>query len=329
MALPSPQRRESARLRRLGQLLEVARVEEHQPECELARLSDAEGDARRVLDRDLDRPAVRAHVQRSTPKATACPSPDSPRASRAPPAAARRRGRAARARPPRWARSPPAAAGEQAEDSAHRIPATLAAALDLYEHQGKELFARSASPSPRARRVDARGGPAGGGGDRRPGRRQGAGADGRPRQGRRDQARRRPRGRGGEGAADPRARHPRPRRARLWVEQRVRDREGVLPLDHLRPRREAPLFMFTTKGGDRHRGGRGGRTRRARPAARRSARGLPALAGARARLRRGRRGPGRAEADRRDRREALRDLRRAPTRCSARSTRSSSRPTAR
>ena len=45
-------------------------------------------------------------------------------------------------------------------------------------------------------------------------------------------------------------------------------------------------------------------------AARRPARGLPAVAGAAARLRRRRRGPGRAEADRRDRREALRRLRR-------------------
>ena len=41
----------------------------------------------------------------------------------------------------------------------------------------------------------------------------------------------------------------------------------------------------------------------------------------RPRLRRRRRGPGRAEADRGDRRQALRRLRRRPTRCSARSTR--------
>ena len=42
----------------------------------------------------------------------------------------------------------------------------------------------------------------------------------------------------GEGPRDPRARHQRPRRPQALDRARLRDREGVLPLDHVRPRRE-------------------------------------------------------------------------------------------
>ena len=44
---------------------------------------------------------------------------------------------------------------------------------------------------------------------------------------------------GGEARGDPRARHPRPRRAPALDRAGLRDREGVLPLGHVRPRREA------------------------------------------------------------------------------------------
>ena len=40
-------------------------------------------------------------------------------------------------------------------------------------------------------------------------------------------------------ARDPRARHPRPRRPQALDRAGLRDREGVLPLGHVRPRREA------------------------------------------------------------------------------------------
>ena len=109
---------------------------------------------------------------------------------------------------------------------------------------------------------------------------------------------------------DSRPRHPRPRRPQALDRVRLGDREGVLPLGHLRPRREAAAVHVHDAGRRGHRGGRGVEPGGARPAARRSVRGLPALAGAAADLRRRRRGSGGAEADRGDRREALRGVRR-------------------
>ena len=189
--------------------------------------------------------------------------------------------------------------------------ARLAAALDLYEYQGKQLFKRFGIPvsegKPAKTPEEARAAAEELGG---PGRRQGAGADRRSRQGGRDQARRRPGRRGGEGEADPRPRHPRPRRPHALDRERLRHREGVLPLDHVRPRRQEAALHVHDAGRDGHRGGRREDAGCARPPARRSARGLPALAGSAADLRRRGRGSERAEADRRDRREALRGVRR-------------------
>ena len=86
--------------------------------------------------------------------------------------------------------------------------------------------------------------------------------------------------RAAQGRADPRSRHPRPRRAQALDRARVRHREGVLPLAHVRPRREAAALHVHDGGRHRHRGGRRSRARGARAPARRPARGLPALAGA-------------------------------------------------
>ena len=173
----------------------------------------------------------------------------------------------------------------------------------------------------RAARRDARGGTRGGRGARRPRRRQGPGPDRRPRQGRRRQARHRSGGRRGEGPRHPRARHPRPRRPAGLDRDGLRHREGVLPLGHVRPGREAAALHVHDAGRRRDRAGRRGEPGGARPAAHRSARGLPAVGRAPARLRGRCRGPVRAEADRRDHRPAVRGLRPSSTRCSARSTR--------
>ena len=107
----------------------------------------------------------------------------------------------------------------------------------------------------------------------------------------------------------------------LWIEQASDiEKEYYLSITFDRGVKK-PLFMFTTQGGMDIEEVAEKTPGRARPPARRPARGLPALAGAPADLRRRRRGPERAEADRGDRREALRRVRRLPTRCSARSTR--------
>ena len=114
-------------------------------------------------------------------------------------------------------------------------------------------------------------------GDRRPRRRQGAGADRRPRQGRRRQARGQRRRCGAEGEGHPRPRHPRPRRPPSLDREGVRHREGVLPLDHLRPRREEAAVHVHDAGRRRDRAGRRGEPGGARPVARRPVRGLPAV----------------------------------------------------
>ena len=183
--------------------------------------------------------------------------------------------------------------------------------MDLYEYQGKELFRRFGIPVSDGRLAET---PGGGArcrrGARRPGRRQGAGADRRPRQGGRDQARRRPRrGRGARGR-DPRARHPRPRRPQALGREGLGHREGVLPLGHVRPRREAGAVHVHEGGRRRHRGGRRGAARGARAPARRPARRLPAFPRPPPPARRRDRRPGRGEADRDDRRAPVRRLRR-------------------
>ena len=163
--------------------------------------------------------------------------------------------------------------------------------MDLYEYQGKQLFARFGIPVSEGRlATDAGRGAGGRGGDRRPGRRQGAGADRRARQGRRDQARREPRRRGREGRG----------RSSGWTSaatscagsgsRRASDieREYYLSLTFDRGAKQ-PLFMFTTEGGVEIEEVAANEPRRARPAARRPARGLPAVAGAAADLRRRRR----------------------------------------
>ena len=58
---------------------------------------------------------------------------------------------------------------------------------------------------------------------------------------------------------DPRPRHPRPRRPPALDRAGVGHREGVLPLDHVRPRREEAAAHAHDRGRRRHRGGRGER----------------------------------------------------------------------
>ena len=172
------------------------------------------------------------------------------------------------------------------------------------------LPARRHSGLRRAPRQDTGRGARCGGGARRPRRRQGAGTDGRPRQGRRRQARRRSRRRGGEGTRHPRARHQRTRRSHALDRAGLGHRARVLPLHHLRPWREEAALHVHDAGRRRDRAGRGGEPGRARPAPRRPAGRFPALGCAAPGLRRRRRGSLRAEADRRDRREALPGVRR-------------------
>ena len=111
-------------------------------------------------------------------------------------------------------------------------------------------------------------------------------------------------------ARDPRARHPRARRAHGLGRARGGDREGVLPLGHVRPWRARAAADVHDARRRRHRAGRGRDARGARARARRPARGLPAVARAAADLRRGHRRRGGAAADRDDRRAALPLLRR-------------------
>ena len=108
---------------------------------------------------------------------------------------------------------------------------------------------------------------------------------------------------------------------KLWIES-ASDiaKEYYLSLTFDRGAKQ-PLFMFTTEGGDRHRGGRRDHPGEARPPARRPVRGLPAVAGAaaastapasRTRASRSRSSRSSGSSTRRSSR---------PTRCSARSTR--------
>ena len=108
---------------------------------------------------------------------------------------------------------------------------------------------------------------------------------------------------------------------RLWIERASDiEREYYLSLTFDRGAKQ-PLFMFTTEGGVEIEQVAEENPDALVQAARRPAGGLPAVAGAAPDLRRRRHRPVRAEADRGDHREALRDVRRRPTRCSARSTR--------
>ena len=230
--------------------------------------------------------ALRARRRRSAPPV--------PRRRRARPRARRRRSRRGR-RPGPQSECRAAAHRENARTrgcgtarSAPEASSTLARALDLYEYQGKELFARVRDPRVRgAARHDPGRGARGRRGARRPGRRQGAGPHGRARKGRRDQARRarptRPRRMRDD---DPRPGHPRPRRPQGLDRAGVGHRARVLPLDHVRPRREEAALHVHDRGRRGHRGGRRDEAGGARPAPRRPARGLPAVAGAPARLRR-------------------------------------------
>ena len=187
--------------------------------------------------------------------------------------------------------------------------------------RGRSSSAATGSPCPRGGSRRPGRGACGRGGARGPGRRQGAGAHRRTREGGRDQAREhRRRGRGAR-EGDPRHGHPRSRRDEGLDRARVGHRARVLPLTHVRPEREEAALHVHDAGRDGHRGGRRDEPGRARATPRRPARGLSPLACAQARLRRRRRGSGRAEADRGDRVEALRGLRRQRRRCSARSTR--------
>ena len=194
--------------------------------------------------------------------------------------------------------------------------------MDLYEYQGKELFRRVGIPVSDGRLAvspeEARAAASSLGGA---GRRQGAGADRRPRQGRRREARRRSRRRRAEGARHPRPRHQRPHRPQALDREGVRHREGVLPLDHVRPRREEAALHVHDAGRRRDRAGRRGESRRARAAARRPVGGLPALGRAAADLRRAasRIRASRSRSPRSSRSSIARSS--SSTRCSARSTR--------
>ena len=192
-----------------------------------------------------------------------------------------------------------------------RCSARLACGLDLYEYQGKELFAGSGSrfrgrlaTTPAEARAAA--GELGG----QVVVKAQVLTGGRGKAGGIKLAERSGRG-GGARLGDPRARHPRPRRPQALDREGLGDREGVLPLGHVRPGREEGRCSCSRR--------RAGWTSRrwprpdaggARPAARRSARGLPAVPGPAPDLRRGHRRSRRAEADRVDRRPALRGLRR-------------------
>ena len=227
----------------------------------------------------------------------------------------RRRSRRARLRVPRVSGSssgsPRQCSHTGSSAPVGRGPGTLARALDLYEFQGKELFRRFGIPVSEGRLATTRrGGGRGREGARRPGRRQGAGADRGTRQGGGHQARGHARGGRGARRRDPRHGHPRARGREGLDRARVGHRARVLPLDHLRPRREEAALHVHDAGRRRHRGGRCVEPGRARPAPRRPARGVPPVARAAARLRGGRRGSRGAEADRRDRGEALRGVRR-------------------
>ena len=212
--------------------------------------------------------------------------------------------------------------------------------MDLYEYQGKELFRRvgipvgegrlATTPGEARQAAEVLGGPVVVKAQVLTGGRGKAGGV--------KLAGERARGRGAR-EEHHRARHQGPRRQAPLDRAGVRHREGVLPLAHVRPRRQEAAVHVHDAGRRRDRAGRGGESRGARAAARRPARGLPSLAGATPRLRGRGHGPVGAEADREDRRPALRrvrplrrdavrdqpadrDARRASSRRSTRSSRS-------
>ena len=199
----------------------------------------------------------------------------------------------------------------------------LARALDLYEYQGKELFRRYGIPVSEGRLATTPGrGTRSGAGARLPGGRQGAGAHRRAWQGGRHQARREPGGGGGAGVA----------RSSAWTSAatgcikrldraRLGHRARVLPVDHVRPRREEAALHVHDPGRYRHRGGGGIEPRRTRPAPRRPARGVPPVAGPAPRL--PGRGGGARQSRSRSRPSPASSTRpsSAARRCSARSTR--------
>ena len=109
--------------------------------------------------------------------------------------------------------------------------------------------------------------------------------------------------------------------ARSGSSARRRSRRSTTSRSRSTAVRRSRSGMFTTQGGIDIEEVAEKTPGRAREAARRPARGLPALAGAAARPRSRRRRPGRAEADRGDRRRSSTTPSSATTRCSARSTR--------
>ena len=147
--------------------------------------------------------------------------------------------------------------------ASRRSSARLACGLDLYEYQGKELFRRAGIPvsdgrlatTPEEARAAAEelGGQVvvkaqvlTGGRGKAGGIKLAEGPD---------EAEARARG-------DPRPRHPRPRRPQALDREGLGDREGVLPLGHVRPRREAAAVHVHDAGRGGHRGGRGVDARR-------------------------------------------------------------------
>ena len=213
--------------------------------------------------------------------------------------------------------SPRTARGRRTPSSSHRpcrpprrLSASLPPGVDLYEYQGKELFRRVGIPvsdgrlatTPEEARAAAEelGGPVVVKAQVLTGGRGKAG--------------------GIKLAVDPAEAEERAREIlgldirghvvrRLWIEQ-ASDiaKEYYLSLTFDRGAKKAALHVHD-RGRRRHRAGRRGEPRGARPPARRAARGLPCVAGAPARLRRRCHRSLRAEADRRDRREAARRVR--------------------
>ena len=99
-----------------------------------------------------------------------------------------------------------------------------------------------------------------------------------------------------------------PPRAQALDRARVRHREGVLPLPHVRPVGEEAAFHAHDERRRRDRAGRGGESRRTRAAARQRPRELSAVPGAAPHLRRRHLGSRRAAAGARHHRKALRVL---------------------
>ena len=131
-----------------------------------------------------------------------------------------------------------------------RSSARLACGMDLYEYQGKELFRRFGIPvsdgrlatTPEEARAAAEelGGPVVVKAQVLTGGRGKAGGIKLPTTPDEAEAKARRRSSGSTSAATS---------SQALDRAGLGHREGVLPLDHVRPRREAPLFMFTTQGG--------------------------------------------------------------------------------